>query len=377
MRRLVLLMVLATAPACGEGLDVYSRIEDLRVLAMQAEPPEFFYDQSTDVTFSALVADPDHGSVDYAWRFCPVDSKYGCDDFAEKLDLARDAITSEGDLLNLRDTARDPATGSASVTRLPAHQPGADRIAELAIPTFVMTQGQLADTEDYYRNVGFYGFGMGGWPLAVLTVDDGDDHLIAEKRLTVARGDYSLYNAVLEESLGYRFCTAGETEADGCLDFTNVCVDGTCTARAPNQNPVFARKGATLDPRIGVHKGKRSDRDFRDADLLETLEAGKSMRILPYFTDESFEPFLVLKGDLESREIFVEQEQEDISVAWFCTAGELHDELTWPKFTKTLDTYYTAPDDPPKSTNGIVTIWMVARDHRGGEAWEHLDIKIE
>ena len=52
---------------CTEGLDVYSEVEDLRVLGIQAEPPEVFFEDvlppddpvyPTLVTFRVLLVDP-------------------------------------------------------------------------------------------------------------------------------------------------------------------------------------------------------------------------------------------------------------------------------------------------------------------------------
>jgi hypothetical protein len=74
-------------------MPVYSLIEDLRVLAVRAEPPAVFFDAAaTDVTFDALVVDPHGGPIDVSWSFCPVESNKACRDIAEGPGSSRRAI---------------------------------------------------------------------------------------------------------------------------------------------------------------------------------------------------------------------------------------------------------------------------------------------
>src|SRR5689334_21092205 len=103
MRRWV--FAAAMFAGCGEGLDVYSKIEDLRVIGIKADPPELFFDDPTrpTITFSALVLDPDEDSVSYEWNLCPVESSYGCSDVEKKLDLARSYYSNGQQLRDLRE----------------------------------------------------------------------------------------------------------------------------------------------------------------------------------------------------------------------------------------------------------------------------------
>ena len=107
-----------------------------------------------------------------------------------------------------------------------------------------------------------------------------------------------------------------------------------------------------------------------------SVVAGEAIRILPIFTPESYEPYQTIKADFVNSTLFVDDLVEDLSVSWFCTTGKLSDSLTWPKFSKTLDTQYTAPDEPPADTDGRVSIWLVARDQRGGEEWMSLELQV-
>jgi hypothetical protein len=89
------------------------------------------------------------------------------------------------------------------------------------------------------------------------------------------------------------------------------------------------------------------------------------------------EEYQTLERDLQTNLIEVVDRTEKISVSWFTTAGSFSDSLTEVDLTKTLDTVYTAPDTPPATTGGLATVWLVARDQRGGESWEHVDLLIQ
>src|SRR5690606_33663255 len=61
MRRPWISLVALVASACGEGFLPVTYVDDLRVLALRAEPPEIAWDRegfSTESEVSALVADP-------------------------------------------------------------------------------------------------------------------------------------------------------------------------------------------------------------------------------------------------------------------------------------------------------------------------------
>ncbi|MEM6730487.1 MAG: hypothetical protein AAF658_02970, partial [Myxococcota bacterium] len=73
----------------------------------------------------------------------------------------------------------------------------------------------------------------------------------------------------------------------------------------------------------------------------------------------------------------VEDVTEEPSIAWYISAGEIQDPFTWPNFTRTLDTVFTAPPPDEIPESGRVSMWLVAQDQRGGTSWVQLDIPIE
>ncbi|MEO1175052.1 MAG: hypothetical protein AAFX94_23805, partial [Myxococcota bacterium] len=90
MKRLLPVLLLA---ACGMDVDQVEDVEDLRILALRADPPEVLINTAAlndatdlsalevDVTFDALVVDPRGGVLDFEWRFCPIESFEACRDF--------------------------------------------------------------------------------------------------------------------------------------------------------------------------------------------------------------------------------------------------------------------------------------------------------
>lgn len=362
MRRTIAIAVVTAAAVglgCGEGLPVYSEIEDLRVVAIQAEPPLYLFDRgSTDLTFEALVVDPRGGSIDYTWELCPVESDRACRDFDEKLRAEsdfRDEL-SDARALSVASGTAEPLSDSADLPIDPALRP-------YGVPPFVVPAALLATLDDYYQEVGFYGFGVGAWPSAVLTLRRGDEVLTTQKRIVVGIADPSLYNDEVERAFGYLFCRddLSEEQTARCLPWE--------PALAGNANPIFrgiawAQGDSALAELVELAPG----------DEIE-VPAGASIRIRPLLDPASEEPYQVLRGDLSTQRIEIEDKVEEISVSWFCTHGELQDGLTWPNFTKTLDTVYTAPAEPPADF-GRDILWLVARDQRGGVRWRSVEIVV-
>ena len=68
--------------------------------------------------------------------------------------------------------------------------------------------------------------------------------------------------------------------------------------------------------------------------------------------------------------------REEIIVSWFATAGTLESIRTATQLTKTLDNVYTAPALTDGPLPPAVSIWMVARDQRGGTSWRHQEVRI-
>jgi hypothetical protein len=362
MRRLTI-PALVLACGCNQDLPVYSLVEDLRVLAMRAEPPLFLFDEASgDVVVDALVVDPRGGPVSFAWSFCPVESNKACTDFADQLALAQGATSDPpaGDAAALLAAHAVSETGAAVPSPEAPDLPAAEPLRPYTVASFTIPHEAVTALQGYFEANGFYGFGMGSWPSAVLTLARPGDGVTAQKRVVVSVADLSVYNALLKSQLGYSFCP--DPESARCIPWD--------PALAGNHNPVFEK--------VQYSKGKSPLADWLDLPPgnVITMQHDEEIRILPTFTPESPEDYQTLRSTLQTGQIEVERLTEKVSVSWFVTDGKVQDPLTWPEFTKTLDTVYTAPSRPPESTGGLVTVWMVGRDQRGGEAWAHVDIQI-
>lgn len=366
---LVTTLVLLVAAACSDALPSYNRIEKVRVLGIRADPPEILLDAPAPVEygFTALVLDPRGGVVHYAWQFCPVASNRACLDWENR---RRDAPIG---LRLALDAMRDPIVeGDAQPLDEVAPTPPIYWWAERGTWPYTVDAFSVAASADlylYHLMDSALGAGMGATPSAVLTLTKGEESLTAFKRVVLGVRDLRTAAAPLFEQYGYTLCEPGETPETqpGCLLIRD---------RVPNTNPVFAG--------VALARGASATGTFTPLEIGTpgdvagpvVMRGGESIRLLPSFTPESSEPYQSIQLDLQSQSVYVQDEVEEISVSWFATAGRTREGLTWPQWTKSLDTVYTAPAWPPEETDGRVTVWMVARDQRGGEAFMSVEIVV-
>ncbi|MBI5508971.1 MAG: hypothetical protein HY903_09475 [Deltaproteobacteria bacterium] len=340
------------------------------MLAIVAEPPAILLDvpEPISMSFRALVVDPRGGPVDYTWSFCPVESNNACADYEQRRAAAG---ADDGPALDLM---RAIAQSGTAVPKNEAEPPPPlSWWATRAVWPYAVPELTIAAPEQlwhYHFATSFLGMGLGAWPAATLQVAGADDTVTAEKRVVLGVRDLRRFVEFWGAALPYRVCPDGMTPAEvpGCLNIKNM---------PQNRNPVFAAvkvaegKNATEPVWTEVEIGQPGD-----VAGLAYLQAGASIRVLPEFTAESYQPYQVVKGDLVNGTLFTEDRVEELSVSWFTTAGKTAEDLTWPKFTKSLDTSYTAPEEPPAATDGRVTIFMVARDQRGGESVMSLELIV-
>ncbi len=365
MRATALLLVLA---ACTDPLPLYYQVEDLRVLGMRADPPEVLLDgpAEVDVTFSALVVDPRRGAIDWRWQFCPVDSERACLDYEERRDAAWTGYRPILDTLHGITLA-----GTALPVDEVAPVPGTDWWSTRAAWPYALAPFPVNASPDLYTFHLFdnaLGAGQGATPSATLTLTKGAETLIAAKRMVLGVRDARAAAAQLAGQFGVTICDAGQTPETqpGCLLIRD---------KEPNSHPVFAA--------VRLARGASPLGEFTDLEIAPSgdvagpvsLRAGESIRLLPVFTPESSQAFQTLQLDLLSQRLYVEDDVEELSVSWFVTAGRLREAFTWPQWTKTLDTVYIAPDAPP-SPDGRASVWLIARDQRGGEAWMSVELSI-
>ncbi|MEK7703917.1 MAG: hypothetical protein AAB426_03075 [Myxococcota bacterium] len=345
-----------TSVACGESGDPAYLVKDLRVLAVQANPPEVLYDAPSDasLSFTALVVDPQGASIDYRWSLCPVESNEACLDYEARKDNAPAAFHAA-----LDDMHAIAASGSAlpipESQGLPPIETATRAVWSYDVATFNVTAPRAL--YDYHLQSSFFGAGLGAWPSAVLELTSASQTLRVGKRVVINAAHSDVY----ADALGITVCPDPDVpdEPPGCVPLR---------PRVANNNPTFAE--------VQIAYGKSALGTFEPLVGTAEVSAGASIRLLPVLGPDAYESYQVLKVDLESLAIFVEDRVEAPSVSWFCSDGEIQEQLTWVKFTRGLDTIFTAPKTPPTDSDGLVTVWLVARDERGGVGWQNIEIHV-
>jgi hypothetical protein len=345
-------LLMSSGAACADDPPSPALVEDLRILAIRADPPELLIDRLADlngdqpsqrgVAFEALVLDPRGGPMQFGWRFCPIDSNQTCGDFDERRKLAPAAFQPALDAARAQTLA-----GEVTLTTT-------DDAAGIENFTVPVTN----DLFTYHLADSALGLGNGAWASAVLEVKSAHETLTAQKRVVLAARDLSQWNPELATQ-GWQVCTA-ENPTPGCTPLR---------PRIANHNPTITG--------VEVARGSLATTQFEPLAERLVVAPGEKLRLRPLFTADSEEPFQVVESTLQSDQLVVTNHSEELIVSWFSTAGAFSDEQTARQLTKTLDNLFTAPAVAP--TNNTLSIFVVARDQRGGVAWTqvHVDVVVE
>jgi hypothetical protein len=341
MIRLTLIAFLVAG--CAGDVPSPTLVEDLRVLAVRAEPPEVLVDRDgggVQVAFQALVVDPRGPTMAWRWGFCPVESTQTCADFAARRAEAPaefqpvlDATRTEQ---RAGQSAPDPATRALGVDPFP-----------VAIPP---------DLFAYHLQTSGLGLGNGSWVSAVLALEAGPETLQAQKRVVLNARDLSQWNPELA-AFGWQVCAAGGP-TDGCV---------ALAARTANHNPEIAS--------VEVARSKLADAPFAPLDGPLAVAPGEVIRLRPVLAPGAEEHYQTIESTLQANDLVVVDHTEEAVISWFATAGKFGAEQTTPQLTKTLDNTFTAPTTPP--ADGRLSLYLVVRDQRGGVGWSTLDLLVQ
>lgn len=350
LTRVALAWLGALLPACAEESEAPSLVKDLRVLAVASDPPEVLFDRHTgfepgQVMFTALVADPGGTVTTFTWRFCPVESDQACMNFPALRESAPAPLRPMLDgLFQQREEGPailDPQAGPGAVklNGFPA-----------AWPT---------DLFNYHLQASGLGLGNGAWPSAVLSVRDANGaEVLAQKRVTLNALDLAQFNPELGGAFGFQVCVP-EAPAPGCLPLR---------PRVPNRNPAIAG--------LAVARGKAADLPFEPVTEPLIVRVGETVRLRPTLSAEAFESYQQVQSALQDSSLRVEEQKERPVISWFSTTGSFANDLTAFEATKTFDNTFTAPELLPAAPGGEASLWLVARDLRGGVGWRHVKVKI-
>jgi hypothetical protein len=353
-------LALLTLAACTPDFDPASRVEKLRVLAVQAEPPEI-----APAPASGTPAAPDRAALtSFVLR---ADFATAPDRETTVVYLA--CVPTPGDptpspcvlLAGLRDPAAmlasvaqascaAPATGPAPMTfagaeacRMPAA--GSSRTCGPA-----STSGGLALPSPELALPAGYGFDAlpSGAPERILGVQA----VVLSFALDATPDELAAgTGACPAQILATRLATLWR-EREHVLSVKRVSIRGPDAPDAPNENPAvdgIAAAGLPLDPATPTGLPRAS------VDLTP---------VPPATADALHQPYT----ELDSTGAVVRSAREEWAYSWFSTTGELKDLHTRDGGVEELDLRGAA--------GGPALVAAVVRDLRGGVAWRWVEVTV-
>ncbi len=337
---MIALAVASMAPACLEPLPDVTRVDALRILGVQAEPPEV--PPGAEVALSALVVDPTGVPFSLRWYVCLVADR-GQGFFGG----GGVTSTSGGEGTPL-DTDPD---GSSCRAKVAAGRPWAWALGDGDTAAFTVPSDLLDDPAAVAL-----AFGL---PESIAIPPE-----IAQGLLGIAGLNLTVELVV----------TSSAAEADGgppggeivATRRINVSLESPVPDNARNTNPAgFA---------LLLHEGLPAETPPRDQPLplagrclseaVPTLTAGRSYTLEPAnFPEEPESYWVILAGSSSEAPFELKQTTETWFQSFFATTGTLSKAISKQPGAP-ANTWTLAPDEV-----GPASLWMVVRDGRGGLAW--------
>jgi hypothetical protein len=347
------LLAAALGLGCSAEFLPASVVVNERIIAVTANPPEAV--PGADVTLTPLVVSPagELDAADVLWWRCPDGDSDALGDFVQC--SAADDRIDHGRASSYVDTVPLDLFGAAPAPGEPPF--GSDKLL-----------GAL----------------LGYWRVVGLTLEAGDRHVDAFKRIPV----------YLPIHLG---------DVDPRLAAVDTHVDAHGDNLGANINPTLSA--------VSVHA------DAVDGATTTTLTSGGTYFLQPIFDDASLQPYLSLKVDLAGLDVSDPESIKRIPLeellrrfqkvqrcevptfSWFVTHGRVRRDTTLDEgvITRVYDAAgvscpavegdvrapeveYTAPtgdEDDPLPADGLVHGWVVMRDGRGGSAVRSFDLTLE
>jgi hypothetical protein len=349
------LAALAATGACG-NLDNVTDVHDLRVLAVRSEPAGFLVPldapsslTDTQAKITALVADPKDPSqiVTVTGDACPdyIDTITAATGKSSK--LCPTAAQTGGLPPELATTALPAGMASASADSAIAYEPSV---------TFGLTPEQL-------------GFFFSPTATGNATVD----------QAVLYNRDFS-FDAIVDLTftLGAQSAEALKRVVYWPLLPAALVPDPTTNAECPpaqvaNTNPVLT----SIDLFRDRVDGMPAD-EWTTGTPTVSISAKDKLFVRPSYDPASIEHYLLRVKNLATGVIETQCRHELLTFQFFATAGtfspatrasELSVLLTASNGYIPLDSQYDLPKAADVPADGVVTIWIVARDERAGATW--------
>lgn len=323
----VLLCLLVGAPACDDGVSSASQLKRLRLLAVQSDPPNPRFGEST--VLRPLVYLPPGESVTYEWSWCPVPTD-----------------SQSGYVCPVDQAALDAIAAQAGLTGVP--------------PLALGTDEAITFTNPFPASL-----------LASLCAGDGATTQMFTGGLQGTSNQ--LYNCnVATLPVQVMLTLRGSTTDTGVVSL-RLPIDDT----PGNQNPVITGISVlssdavqALDP-VGTVRVPRD----REVKLRAAVDPAQSETYL----DKQVGPDDQYVRDASGRFVLAPT-RERITLSWFTEGGGFEDRLTsWgagdldsagrpTPFESATDNPWTTPKvDDFSQTSSLLLV--VVRDGRGGVAW--------
>ncbi len=350
---------LAAAGACG-SLDNVTDVHDLRVLAVKSEPAGFLVPldapsslTNTQAKITALVVDPTNPSqiVTFTGEACP--------DYIDTITAASGKSSKLCPSAAQTSALPAPLDTALATTELPAGMASASATSTIEYDpsvTFGLTPDQL----------GFFfsptATGNATIDQAVLYNRDFSFDAIVDLTFTLgAHSAEALKRVVYWPLLPPALVPDPATNAE--------CP----SAQVANTNPVLT----SIDLFRDRVDGMPAD-EWTTGTPTVSISAKDTLFVRPSYDPASIEHYLLRVKNLATGTIETQCHHELLTFQFFATAGtfspdtrksELSVALTSDNGYIPLDSQWNPPSATDIPADGVVTIWIVARDERAGASW--------
>lgn len=383
---LLLCALLSAQLGCGEAFDPYWRIDKLRVLAIQADPPTL--KPGAAAQLNALVFSPDDAPITYQWQWCPFrttpQNDYECPFTREELIAQIEA--------NLPDDAPNINFGAL----IPDFELGSEAQASLrypATPEVVLglcqaLQGFLAQQEEQLAEQISVTNCERGYEVSLrLIVEQGGQKLVSSKRINLWTGsEFDQNQNPAVEGIQIRLKKPEDaSKVKDKMPWVNVDL--------PREEQWYLLPEDQITPIVAnIPLEVRSVTPLESAELWQPpAPQGSNLERLPPEREVLLFRWMTTGGDLDnSRSLFKEglNTLEEGPVSEFnvpYNINEDEDELDKPerKTDWDLDGVANAKDNCPYVANADqsyeackVRIWSIVRDGRLGINWTERQVEV-
>jgi len=411
-RALLAVMTLCGAAGCID-LDVQSEIQDLRILAVQLDPPEVLFSPfltlpaaqrpdmpvrppgfppaQFDVQARVLAAEPrTYAPVSFTSYVCPADDNELCHGYQVPADLGdehdpaalraslaplvqrRTTAINPGDVFGTRDKALEALRfDERAIEYLTMHDPvsGAVFIGLESRARLYLSAESQGIAETAFRripfNVDLSLLGMGMPPEVQDQLFEAFGFELCEQPTPQ---EVVCNDPCWPEDMGVP-CDQRVRQladpADTCMRYPRIA----------NRNPTILH--------LRYSEGDAPEYDDQNVDTCAVgnrlfpgdsikLKPGETVKVWPVLARGDSEPYQNIVIDIAAQKLVLSNYQEDLAVAWYATQGVPQPEVSNFILGGDLSTSYTLPayDTPDR-----VLLYAIVHDQRGGVDWATIEIE--